>query len=78
VVVSGEGRWWGSGLTCSCAPNDDVVVVVLLSLTARGLRGSGKEGGDLGGGSGGGELVSSERRWGGLTCLLAFVWPRRR
>ena len=32
MVVSGEGRWWGGGLICSCAPND-VVIIVLLSLT---------------------------------------------
>ena len=43
MVVSGEGRWWGGGLTCSCAPNDDVVVV-LLSLTARGVEGIGEGG----------------------------------
>ena len=42
MVVSGEGRWWGGGLTCLCAPNDDVVVVVLLSLTARGVEGIGE------------------------------------
>jgi hypothetical protein len=41
VVVSGEGRWWGGGLTCSCAPNDNVVVVVLLSLTVQGAEGVG-------------------------------------
>ena len=36
MVVSGEERWWGGRLTCSCTPNDNVVVVVVLpSLTAR-------------------------------------------
>jgi hypothetical protein len=56
VVVSGEERWWGGGLTCSRAPNDnEVVVVALLSLTAGayggergGLRGSSGDGGVAG------------------------------
>ena len=65
-MVSGEGRWWGGGLTCSCAPNDndvggltcscvpndnDVVVIVLLS-TAGPYGGKGE---DPRGGSGDGE-----------------------
>ena len=33
VVVSNKERWWDGGLTCSCNPNDNVVVVVLPSLT---------------------------------------------
>ena len=47
-------------------------------IDSAGGRGSGKEGGGPGGGSEGSELVSSEWRRGGLTCLLAFAWPRRR
>ena len=50
-MVSGEGRWQSGGLTCSCTPdNNDVVVIVLLS-TAGAYGG---EGGDPGGGSGDG------------------------
>ena len=43
VVVSGKERWWGGALTCSHAPNDNdviIVIVMLLSLTA-GVYGGG-------------------------------------
>ena len=51
-MVSGEGRWWGGGLTCSCAPNDNDVVVIVLLSTAGAYGG---KGGDPRGGSGDGE-----------------------
>ena len=51
-MVSGEGRWRGSGLTCLCTPNDNDVVVIVLLLTAGAYGG---KGGDPRGGSGDGE-----------------------
>ena len=44
--VSGEGRWWGGRITCLHAPNDnDVIIVVLLSLTMGEYEGEGGSGG---------------------------------
>jgi hypothetical protein len=37
LVVSGKERWWGGALTCSRAPNDNNVVLLLL--TAGGIWG---------------------------------------